>query len=94
MFHQDNARPHTARITSQRVEELNVREKIPHPSYSPDLAPSDYHLFRRLQNHLEETAFATPEEVKNAICEFFNSKSKEIYNNGINKLVNRWRGYR
>lgn len=69
MFHQDNARPHTARITSQKIEELGW-EKIPHPPYSSDLAPSDYHLFHSLQNHLEETAFVTQEEVKTDICEF------------------------
>lgn len=90
MFHQDNARPHTARITSQKIEELGW-EKIPHPPYSPDLAPSDYHLFRSLQNHLEETAFVTQEEVKTDICEFFESKPKEFYSNGISKLVNRWK---
>ena len=89
MFH-GNARPHTARITSQKVEELGS-EKIPHPPYSLNLAPPDYHLFGSLQNHLEETAFATPKEVKNAICAFFDSKPKEFYNNGINKLVNRWK---
>ena len=51
VFHQDNARPHTARITCAKIEELGW-EKIPHPPYSPDLAPSDYHLFRSLQNYL------------------------------------------
>ena len=27
-------------------------EVMPHPPYSPDLAPSDYNLFRSLQYHL------------------------------------------
>lgn len=26
----------------------------PHPQYSPDIAPSDYYLFRNLQNILQE----------------------------------------
>jgi hypothetical protein len=26
---------------------------LDHPPYSPDLAPSDYHLFPRLKNQLE-----------------------------------------
>ena len=90
MFHQDYTWHHTARITSQKIEELGW-EKIPHQPYSPDLAPSDYHLFCRLQNHLEEKAFAMLEEVKNAICEFFNPKPKEFYNNGFNKLADRKR---
>ncbi len=27
-------------------------ELVPHPRYSPDLAPSDYHLFGNLKEHL------------------------------------------
>ena len=83
MFHQDNARPHTARITSQKVEELGW-EKIPHPPYSPDLAASDYHLFRSLQNHLKETAFATPEEVK---MPFVSSSTQNQKNFTIMELI-------
>ena len=44
IFHQDNARPHTPLATRKKLLELGW-EVIPHPPYSPDLAPSDYHLF-------------------------------------------------
>jgi len=40
----DNARPHTARLTLETVGQLGL-EVLPHPPYSPDLAPSDYLLF-------------------------------------------------
>ncbi|KAK6753837.1 hypothetical protein RB195_013057 [Necator americanus] len=52
----DNARPHIAKKTSQRIPELGW-EVLLHPPYSPDLAPSDYHLFRSLQHHLEEKRY-------------------------------------
>jgi hypothetical protein len=47
----DNARPHVASATRQQLEELGWTA-IPHPPYSPDLAPSDLHLFRFLKNYL------------------------------------------
>ena len=40
----DNARPHPARLTSESIAKMGW-EVLPHPSYSPDLANSDYHLF-------------------------------------------------
>ena len=44
LFHQDNARPHTAKKTLELIEYFGW-EVVPHPPYSPYLAPSDYHLF-------------------------------------------------
>ena len=48
-FHHDNAKPHVSKITRKKLESLNW-ELIPHPPYSPDIAPSDYHLFLSLSN--------------------------------------------
>ena len=47
IFHQDNARPHTSLNTRKNLLELGW-EVMPHPPYSPDLAPSNYHLYRSL----------------------------------------------
>ena len=47
IFDQDNARPHTSLVTRKKLLELGW-EVMPHPPYSPDFAPSDYHLFRSL----------------------------------------------
>ncbi|GFV98187.1 mariner Mos1 transposase [Trichonephila clavipes] len=47
VFHQDNARPHSPVVTHQKFWELGW-EVLMHPPYSPDLAPSDYHLFLAL----------------------------------------------
>jgi [histone H3]-lysine36 N-dimethyltransferase SETMAR len=52
----DNAKPHIAKVTRQKLEELGW-EVLPHPPYSPDLAPSDYHLFRSIRNHLLQKHF-------------------------------------
>ena len=52
----DNSRPHLAKMTRQTISEMGW-EVLPHLAYSPDLAPSDYHLFRALKNHLWDKAF-------------------------------------
>lgn len=44
VLQQDNARPHVSLATRQKLMELDW-DLLPHPPYSPDLAPSDYHLF-------------------------------------------------
>lgn len=45
--HYDNSRPHAALMIHQKITEIGW-EILSQPSYSPDLAPSDYHLFLSL----------------------------------------------
>jgi [histone H3]-lysine36 N-dimethyltransferase SETMAR len=56
VFQHDNARPHIEAITNDQIEALEWK-KLPHPPYSPDLVPSDYHLFRSLQHFLKGKSF-------------------------------------
>ncbi|GFW15923.1 histone-lysine N-methyltransferase SETMAR [Trichonephila clavipes] len=52
VFNQGNARPHTSLVTRQKLLQLEWDTMLYAP-YSPDLAPSDYYLFRSLQNFLD-----------------------------------------
>ena len=49
--HQDNTRLHVSLMTRQKLLQLGW-EVLIHPSYSPDIAPWDFHLFQSLQNSL------------------------------------------
>jgi histone-lysine N-methyltransferase SETMAR len=89
IFHQDNAKPHTSLQTTQKLKELGW-ELMEHPPYSPDIAPSDFHLFRSLQNFLSGAKFRSAEETKNAVSDFFCSKKPDFFKEGIYKLVQRW----
>ncbi|XP_046835610.1 histone-lysine N-methyltransferase SETMAR-like [Vespa crabro] len=73
VFHQDNSRPHTSLVSRQKLLQLEW-DTLQHPPYSPasydygtlySLAPSDYYLFRSLQNFLDGKTFTSNEEVKN-----------------------------
>ena len=45
----DNARPHTSATTRGAIQRLEF-SVLPQPSYSPDLVPSDFHLFPKLRD--------------------------------------------
>ena len=63
---------------------------MPHPAYSPDLAPSDYYLFRSMAHFLLGRDFHNLEEVKTGVKEFFDSKDENWYCRGIEELSERW----
>lgn len=89
VFHQDNAKPHTSLMARQKLLQLGW-DVLPHPPYSPDLAPSDYYLFRSLQNYLDGRTFASNQDVKNHLDHFFASKDQKFYERGINLLPQKW----
>ena len=63
IFHHDNATPHISLAIRQKLLKL-AWEVMLHPPYSPDLVPSDYYLFRSLQNSLNGKTFIDNEAVK------------------------------
>ncbi len=88
-FLHDNARPHTARITQELLQKFGWTIGT-HPPYSPDVAPSDFHLFPALKSHLGGQRFANDDDVKNAIGQFFRLQSREWYYWGLERLVSRY----
>jgi len=61
------------------------------PSYSPpDIAPSDYHLFRSIQNSLNGVKLASKEACENHLKQFFNQKPQKFYRDGIMALPQKW----
>jgi hypothetical protein len=63
---------------------------LPHPPYSPDLAPSDRHLFGPLKKHLGGKSFRYNDEVIQDVQEWLHWQSKDFVLSGIRKLPDRW----
>jgi histone-lysine N-methyltransferase SETMAR len=64
----DNAKAHTAQKCRTVCEENGLR-LVPHPPYSPDLAPSDFLLFGYVKELLKGMVFPSYEELFDAIDE-------------------------
>ena len=89
IFLYDNAPSHTAKPVQDTLEALSW-EVLPHAAYSPDLAPSDYHLFVSMAHALAEQRFGSYEDVKKWLDEWFAAKGEDFYWRGIHKLSKRW----
>ena len=80
----DNAPVHTAAVVNAAVKEYGF-EEIEHPPCSPDLAPTDCHLFSKLKKELRGNKFdddddeEEEEEVKTAVMEHFADIEPEYF---------------
>ena len=84
-FLDDNPKPHIAKSTNTKLLELGWIV-LSHPPYSPDLAPTDYHLFRSLVDHLTDKIFNDDDHLKKQLNHLFSHKSSEFFVNGIFNL--------
>ncbi|KAG5321176.1 MOS1T transposase, partial [Pseudoatta argentina] len=80
----DNARPHVAKPVKTYLETLKW-EVLPHPLYSPDIAPSDFHLFPSMAHGLADRRFHFYEEAQKWIA----SKDMSFFRRGIHVLPER-----
>jgi len=85
-LHYDNARPHVNNIVNNYLQQEKIKI-MPHPPYSPDLAPSDFWLF----NHLKHSVGTYPDatSLARALSRAVNSIPKEEYQKTFQKWIER-----
>ena len=86
----DTSRPHSARSAVATFEDLS--ECLPHSPHSPDLVPSDFHVFGPLKEAMGGKCFRSDEEVQQAVHEWLRSQPKDFFfsSRGIHALPKRW----
>ena len=86
MFHQDYAPCHKAKKTMEKIKNWELGfELLPHPFYSPDLAPWS-HLFSDLKKMLRSKRFRSDEEVIAETKAYFEGLDTSFYKTGIEKF--------
>jgi len=81
----DSALAHRALATEKKLAYLGFH-CLGHPPYSPDLAPSDYHLFPGLKKQLKGCHFSSNMEVIAALETWLDGQPSEFFLNGLQKL--------
>jgi histone-lysine N-methyltransferase SETMAR len=64
---------------------------LPRPLYSPDLTPSDFHLFGPLRDVLRGRRFADDVELNHSVREDLRRFSKEFYTTDVQRLTQMWK---
>lgn len=78
MLHHDNAAPHTAKVVTKYLNQEKV-DILPHPPYSPDLAPCDFFLFPKLKKELKNKKYDKVENLARGVQAVVSNISKEEY---------------
>ena len=89
LIQHDNASPHTSLRTQEAIAKFGWTV-LPYPPYSPDLAPSDFHLIGPLEDALNGTRLEDDESVINAVRTWQREKETCWYREGMHALVLHW----
>jgi histone-lysine N-methyltransferase SETMAR len=76
-------------MTKAAIQEFDW-EILPHSPYSPDLAPSDYHLFRSLSSNLHGVSLNDNARLQNWLDIFFMAKPADFFMSGFENLPECW----
>ena len=89
MLHHDNASSHHTNKVYDTLKKFKVKE-LPHPPYSPDLAPCDFFLIGKIKSKLGGKYFDNEEQlalgIQDSIDKIPISEYEKSFNNWINRL--------
>jgi transposase len=83
LFQHDNARPHTARLTSDYLQQNNINV-LPWPSKSPDLNPIE-HLWDQLDKRVRKRQ--SPPQTLDLLRQMLQQEWRTIPHNNVRTLI-------
>ena len=90
ILHDDNAPCHQALLIREFLAQSNTLPLLPHPPYSPDLAPADFFLFPRMKLKLKGRRFVTISEIQSESQRVLDSLTNEDFHTAFQEWQNRW----
>ena len=88
-FHQDNAPVHNSILVTDYLTKMGINT-VPHPPYSPDLAPCDFWLIPKLKEKLRGCRYETIEETKESVTRVIDMLTEEDFHGAFQKLLKRY----
>ena len=88
MLLHDNAPVHTAKVAQAAIRRARFTQ-LEHPPYSPDLAPSDFHLFPNLKKFLRGMHFNDDDHLQSCVRDWLFDQPETFYRRGIESLIDR-----
>jgi len=85
LLHHDNARPHVAHSVVEFLDKYGI-QIVPHPPYSPDLAPCDFWLLPEIKFPLRGRKFKSNNEVVKAV----EAECKRLGKDALNFVFQKW----
>ena len=89
-FKQDNTHVHNSILVTDYLTKMGIKI-VPHPSYSPDLAPGDFCFFPKLNKKLRGCRYETIEEMKEAVTKVIDTLTQEDFHRAFQKLLERYK---
>uniref|UniRef100_A0A914DH03 Transposase n=1 Tax=Acrobeloides nanus TaxID=290746 RepID=A0A914DH03_9BILA len=89
IFHHDNAKPHVRKDVVDFIEE-NFDELLPHPSYSPDAAATDFLVNLSISNWMQGEIFDDFYDMVDSVKGWIVFKNHQSFTHGIDFLPEKW----
>ena len=90
MLHHDNAPAHVSLLICSYLAKHQT-SVVPHPPYSPDLAPADFLLFPKFKTTLKGRLFQTTEEIQDNVIRELRTIIESAFQEAFQQRKKHWK---